>query len=182
MAYKHKFDNSTYIYNSITFYACIMYIYFKYIGRHFNHRVLRWCIHIQYWSVGSYVLFHQILCFYSKMQGSANMEVLAVPLNCILFADDTTIYYTSNDKTTLQRNIENDMTSLANWFYANKLSLNIKKKTIFWYFLQQNRDNVMTPIKIGNQQILQVRTTKFLGIYIDDELEWGTTSIISQRK
>ena len=57
--------------------------------------------------------------------------------NCILFADDTTIYYTSNDKTTLQRNIENDMTSLANWFYANKLSLNIQKKTICWYFLQK---------------------------------------------
>ena len=38
-------------------------------GRHFNHRVLRGCIHIQYWSVGSYVLLHQILCFYSKVQG-----------------------------------------------------------------------------------------------------------------
>ena len=38
-------------------------------GRHFNHRVLRGCIHIQYWSVGAYVLLHQILCFYSKVQG-----------------------------------------------------------------------------------------------------------------
>ena len=31
----------------------------------------------------------------------------------------------------------------------------------------------MTAIKLGNQQILQVRNTKFLGIYIDDGLEWG---------
>ena len=38
-------------------------------GRHFNHRVLRGCIHIQYWSVVSYVLLHQIVCFYSKVQG-----------------------------------------------------------------------------------------------------------------
>ena len=30
----------------------------------------------------------------------------------------------------------------------------------------------MTPIKLGNQQILQVKN-KFLSIYIDDELEWG---------
>ena len=29
----------------------------------------------------------------------------------------------------------------------------------------------MTAIKLGNQQILQVRNTKFLGIYID--VEWG---------
>ena len=65
------------------------------------------------------------------------------------------------------------MTSLADWY---------QNKTFFLYFLQKNRDNVMTAIKLGNQQILQVRNTKFLGIYIDDELEWGTTSIISQRK
>ena len=38
-------------------------------GRHFNHRMLRGCIHIQYWSLGSYVLLHQMLCFYSKVQG-----------------------------------------------------------------------------------------------------------------
>ena len=31
----------------------------------------------------------------------------------------------------------------------------------------------MTAIKLGNQQILQVRNTKFLGIYIDYGLEWG---------
>ena len=92
--------------------------------------------------------------------------------NCILFADDTTIYCTSNNKTTLQRNIENDMKSLAGWFYANKLSLNIKKNT-FLVFSPKNMDKVMTAIKLGNQQILQVRNTKFLGIYIDDGLEWG---------
>ena len=34
-------------------------------------------------------------------------------------------------------------------------------------------DNGMTAIKLGNQHILQIRNTKFLGIYIDDGLEWG---------
>ena len=50
--------------------------------------------------------------------------------NCILFADDTTIYCTSNDKTTLQRNIENDMTSLADCQQTV-----IKYKKNCWYFL-----------------------------------------------
>ena len=79
----------------------------------------------------------------------------------------------------------NDMTSLADWFCANKLSLNIQKKSNFLVFSPTNWDNVMTAIKLGNQQILQVRNTKFPGIYIDDELEWGGgggTSIISQSK
>ena len=64
------------------------------------------------------------------------------------------------------------MKSLAGWFYANKLSLNIQKNN-FLVFSPKNMDNVMTAIKLGNQQILQVRNTKFLGIYIDDGLEWG---------
>ena len=64
------------------------------------------------------------------------------------------------------------MKSLAGWFYANKLLLNIQKNN-FLVFSPKNMDNVMTAIKLGNQQILQVRNTKFLGIYIDDGLEWG---------
>ena len=65
------------------------------------------------------------------------------------------------------------MKSLAGWFYANKLSLNIYKKKILGIF-SKDMENVMTAIKLGNQQILQVRNTKFLGIYIDDGgLEWG---------
>ena len=49
----------------------------------------------------------------------------------------------------------------------------ISKKKNFLVFSPKNMDNVMTAIKLGNQQILQVRNTKFLGIYIDDGLEWG---------
>ena len=64
------------------------------------------------------------------------------------------------------------MKSLAGWFYANKLSLNIQKNNLL-VFSPKNMDNVMTAIKLGNQQILQVRNTKFLGICIDDGLEWG---------
>ena len=38
MVYKHTFDNSTYIYNSIKFHACVKYIYFK--NLHFNCELL----------------------------------------------------------------------------------------------------------------------------------------------
>ena len=47
--------------------------------------------------------------------------------NSILFADDTTIYESSNNLIVLREIIEKDMQSLTDWFCANKLSLNVLK-------------------------------------------------------
>ena len=48
----------------------------------------------------------------------------------IRFADDTTIYESSNKLTVLCEIIEKDMQSLTDWFCANKLSLNVLKKIV----------------------------------------------------
>ena len=45
---------------------------------------------------------------------------------CILFTDDTTIYHTNQSETNLCTDIENDLNVLAQWFYVNKLSLNVQ--------------------------------------------------------
>ena len=73
--------------------------------------------------------------------------------NCILFADDTTIYQSATDITILRSQIENDMVVLNDWFYANKPSLNIQKT----HFM-------------GTQNIKRVNCAKFLGIYMCNEL------------
>ena len=94
--------------------------------------------------------------------------------HCILFADDTTIYCSSNNVTTLREDIENDMASLSDWFCANKLSLNISK-TNFLIFKPKCAQQVpdLEELNVGDRVIRRVRTTKFLGIHIDDGLEWG---------
>ena len=93
---------------------------------------------------------------------------------CILFADDTTVYHTSNDIKTLRENIEYDMTSLSDWFRANKLSLNVLK-TNFVLFAPKHKSliNDVSSIRIGDEIIPRVNHAKFLGIYIDELLEWG---------
>ena len=49
--------------------------------------------------------------------------------NCILFADDTTIYHTfvNLQPQTMAMHIEHDIIHLSDWFCANKLSLNVLK-------------------------------------------------------
>ena len=46
---------------------------------------------------------------------------------CILFADDTTIYFTHNKMNFLEWTVNEDLKLVADWFRANKLTLNIKK-------------------------------------------------------
>ena len=94
--------------------------------------------------------------------------------HCILFADDTTIYCSSNNLCTLRSDIEQDMNSLSDWFCANKLSLNVSKTNFLLFNTKQTHQaRDVHELKHGNSTIQRVRTTKFLGIYIDDGLEWG---------
>ena len=90
----------------------------------------------------------------------------------ILFADDTTIYSTSQNPSTTQNNIENDMCALSDWFCANKLSLNAQK-TNFIVFSPKNKPTNITSLNLENQIIQKVNCAKFLGIFIDDELKWS---------
>ena len=42
---------------------------------------------------------------------------------CILFADDTTVYISGINEPVLRQLIEYDLASLTDWFHANKLPL-----------------------------------------------------------
>ena len=62
---------------------------------------------------------------------------------CILFADDTTINSSSENINDLQYSVKNDMNALSDWFCANKLSLNVAKKQILLYLMQNIQQHVM---------------------------------------
>ena len=92
---------------------------------------------------------------------------------CILFADDTTVYKSSSNIQDLIVSLETDLASLHDWFCANKLSLNVSK-TNFMCFSPKLNDRlpIITKINLGNQPIERVHSAKFLGIHMDDGLQW----------
>ncbi len=92
---------------------------------------------------------------------------------CILFADDTTVYSSSPNIKDVVSSVENDLSILHDWFCANKLSLNVNK-TNFMIFSPKSANKYpnLTKINLGNQIIERVNCAKFLGIHIDDELQW----------
>ncbi len=93
----------------------------------------------------------------------------------IIYADDTSL--TTTLETILQENmsiensINNELINIIDWLKLNKLSLNIPK-TMFMVFHKAQR--IMTPlqIKIEDTIIEQVSDIKFLGLTINQHLNW----------
>ena len=91
--------------------------------------------------------------------------------HCILFADDTTLYFSHKDTKYLQWYITHDLAILADWFRANKLTLNIDKSVLL-LFKHGNSQFEINKIKFDGMVIPRHKSTKFLGIHIDDKLSW----------
>ena len=93
--------------------------------------------------------------------------------HCILFADDTTIYASSRDIQSLFRVMNLNLNSVADWFRANKLSLNVGKTK---YVLLSKNKSLVVPeeikLSIGPNLLDRVRCAKFLGIFIDERMDW----------
>jgi len=94
-------------------------------------------------------------------------------ISTILFADDTTLYCTGKDLNILVNNVNRSLIDVVDWFRANKLSLNICK-TNFILFHSRNMDMSQTNIDLvmGDIHIERVNNGKFLGMILDNLLEW----------
>ncbi len=86
----------------------------------------------------------------------------------ILFADDTTIYASSKNPKLLAAMMNHDLTLLAIWFKANKLSLNVNKTVALKFWIETNER-----LLLNNTELEWSHTVKFLGIHLDDELKWN---------
>ncbi len=91
----------------------------------------------------------------------------------ILFADDTTLFCSSPNIAHVFDKLNEDLKSLYDWFKANKLSLNIGK-TNYMVFDRGKINNIgnMT-LTINELHIDRVSKVKFLGMIIDDCMNWN---------
>ena len=85
----------------------------------------------------------------------------------ILFVDDMNVFSAGDNQLELGCMLNRE---LAKWFSVNKLSLNLSRTS---YTLFRNRSpDVDLNVFIENGRINRVHITKFLGICIDDKLNW----------
>ena len=60
--------------------------------------------------------------------------------NCILFADDTTVYFSHDNVNFLKFAIEHDLGILVDWFRANGLTLNLGKSECIVFKANSNQN------------------------------------------
>ena len=91
-------------------------------------------------------------------------------LKFFLFADDTTIFYSSKPSTSLENILNTELDKVNIWLNTNKLSLNVDKSCFLKFSLLPTTPNLN--IKIANKPLQKKRVTKYLGVLIDDKLTW----------
>ena len=91
----------------------------------------------------------------------------------ILFADDTNSLASGSNLDQLTETVNEELEKIVVWLAANKLSLNIKKTHFMVFSTKGKKVNRSISIKISNQELERVGHTKFLGVIIDDKLNWS---------
>ena len=94
---------------------------------------------------------------------------------CTLFADDTAALLCDADHHNLLYRTKNTLRELSKWYIANKLSLSIGKSNYIVFHNKGSKVAKLFPetIKIGAETINRVNVTKYIGVLIDQHLNWG---------
>ena len=87
----------------------------------------------------------------------------------ILFADDTNIFIHGNNLDNMIQTLNEELRILNEWFIVNKLSLNVDK-TNYIIFGKRNKPSI--EIFINRCLLKRVESTTFLGVIVDEELNW----------
>ena len=91
-------------------------------------------------------------------------------VKCVSFADDANIFCSERNLTDLQLTLNRELGKLFVWFSVNKLSFNFSKTN---YILFRNRSaDTDLNICINTINVTRVQSSKFLGIIIDENLNW----------
>lgn len=88
-----------------------------------------------------------------------------------LFADDKMIYVYSDNIDFIIKTLNEILTTLTEWLNKNSLKINIKK-TVYMTICDPRKVNIRAncDVYVGNEPIIEVQDTKYLGILIDKHL------------
>ena len=92
-----------------------------------------------------------------------------------MYADDTCVNIASENLNELLIDLKNELENISNWMRINKLSLNASKSEymVIGHWRQLNKiGNDLPDLVLNNEVIKRADKTKYLGINIDESLNW----------
>ena len=92
-------------------------------------------------------------------------------MSFVLFADDTTVYVQHDSIDGAIQILNSELAKVAEWFDSNKLALNVNKTQMFMMSRKKNL-NHQGDVILHTEAIQRVTKAKFLGVIIDQHLNW----------
>ena len=93
-----------------------------------------------------------------------------------MFADNINLFYSHHDIKNLFSTVNAELQKRADWFTANRLSLNIKKTKYTFFHKNSVKDNIplkLPDLHISNKSIERKSSIKFLGVMLDEHIAWN---------
>ena len=94
--------------------------------------------------------------------------------NIRLYADDTGIFLHGKNIYNLINHVRNNFRRLKQWFVCNTLTLNADKSYFSVYHANKFVPEGLEEIATGDTVIKRSRTVKYIGLHIDELLNWKT--------
>lgn len=88
------------------------------------------------------------------------------------FADDSNCLFWADTLELLFSRASEGLRRAENWFSSNKLLLNCEKSVFLYFRTVQSQDQVPESIYLFSQNVELSNSVRFLGIYIDQHLQW----------
>ena len=96
----------------------------------------------------------------------------SLKLSFYLFADDTNIYFESDSPGNLEKVVNKQVRQFKKWLDANTLAISVEKTYFVILHSAQSSLKASVNIKIGNQLVQQAEHVTFMGLHLDDCLNW----------
>ncbi len=91
----------------------------------------------------------------------------------VLYADDSILLFADKDPDIIKHTLETDLESVQQLFNCYKLNLNVSKcKWMMFGTVHRLRHNKATDIFIGKNPLEKIQNYKYLGMWLDVNLDW----------
>ena len=90
-----------------------------------------------------------------------------------LYADDTSIYVSNPDPSTVGNLLEEDLRHICKWLECNGLKINVEKTQLMVLCShQKSHQEDQVEVKIGTSVLQKQKSVKYLGVTVDKHLRW----------
>ena len=104
---------------------------------------------------------------------SGDLAKLCFEDEFIMFADDTCLTYSGDNLSQLISHVNERLALIYDWCCHNKLALNAEKCKFMIFTNKKFDSETIPPLKLGSGKIDRSNNFKYLGIYLDEKLDYN---------